>query len=472
MSEKTRMLFGIVVICLLGLFVYIYLQPTSNISDIEKKQEENNQETNGVEFNTWSFNKKIEKNQYEIISEENIPTEIIVDPLEVKFSTGSVKIKKTKMLSNEVDLENNNYKEVTYEEFFKNSLKEYPQISEKYSLFKKETKWILHRNIDAKKYKSLWLDLYKNKLLTVIYFRDFWKYKWTASMIHKIWNPKNTTTLEECVALYWENKNCFIIIEWWEEVQFVYNVQGPLKQLLNNWNIYVLNTDSFWDWCSGRKIYNLFSTSWKKIKTISIGETWCDSVNNSFTKWDLTVEFVFYAENKKLYKQWLFQEIAVYYKNKLVDKKVFHVSRFNFDLNTNLFNWDVIEIKVWDELLSFKEEDYKQKKELKSHYWMYWGLQKTDKWYSLIWRLWDSFEYNSIANTISVLNCKDNNTHTIDEWYTLNKFVPWKVYFSYNISKEYWNYCKDGIYTIKIEVENKKTWKIDEWIADYKFDLD
>jgi hypothetical protein len=52
MSEKTRMLFGIVVICLLGLFVYIYLQPTSNISDIEKKQEENNQETNGVEFNT------------------------------------------------------------------------------------------------------------------------------------------------------------------------------------------------------------------------------------------------------------------------------------------------------------------------------------------------------------------------------------------------------------------------------------
>jgi hypothetical protein len=51
-----------------------------------------------------------------------------------------VKIKKTKMLSNEVDLENNNYKEVTYEEFFKNSLKEYPQISEKYSLFKKETK--------------------------------------------------------------------------------------------------------------------------------------------------------------------------------------------------------------------------------------------------------------------------------------------------------------------------------------------
>jgi hypothetical protein len=322
-----------------------------------------------------------------------------------------------------------------------------------------------------KKYEKLWQNLYTNNLFYTLDTKLVWNIKWTAVALYNIDQSIKDSTLWECTPLYWLNKNCFIIVEEGNNIKIIYDVYWELREIFYKWKNYFLITEGFWDWCAGSKTYKLYTIEGNLLNKIYNGESWCESSNYSFKKWDLTIEVIYYSEKVNSSVSGNFQEIAVYYSNKLVEKKVLSLSKFDFNLNSNLFNWNLIEIKIWDKLVSFKEDDYRNIKEFKSQYWMYWVLEKTEKWYSLIGKLWDSFEYNSIANEISVLNCKNNDSGVLDDSYTLNKFKPWETEFIYNIAKEYWNYCIDWIYTVTIKVQNKKSWEITQWVSDYKLDL-
>lgn len=460
MNEKIRMLFWIVAICILGMSAYVYTQPVDNNIKNEDIPEFNVLENNDEEVNTWAIIKDIDKN-IEDFSPETIPNEIIENSEINTVSTGSVKIKRTKILSNEADLEKSIYKDVSYKELFKNSMIKYPEILEypglldEYIAFINDTTGVKYENIEMEKYESLWKDLHVSDLFLYLEEEEFWGIKWNTTWLSTMLDKSNLKNIwsDNCIPVYWDSWACFIIIASKEWISFIYDLYWK-KSIIKRWNkSYILNNRSL----LGVSKYSLLNYQWVLFN--SFKEDIHINYNNggSYSKWNIKL---IYNSNDNV--------VSIYYKNKLVKKTIYESIGFTIDINNNLFNGSDIEYKVWNKIKVIKQSDYKDLKEIESHVSAKIKLHKIYKWYKLVWEIIPNKDSHQNLETISVLNCKNNDIDITDDWYTLKEYKLWDTNFTYNISEEYGNYCKGWLYKIKAHtVETYMNWDRDEFSEFY-----
>lgn len=477
MREKEQnIVWGIVIVVLsIILFFTVKFLSDSDVRVGEIKREVSIQRVDSIE-NKWTQKEKI-INIWEFIDVESLDETTV--NWEDEIQTWSIQIKRDKILSQEADPIKKEYTEVWYEEYFKNSMIKYPDIlaysdiMEEYISFREKTKGVRHRDVDMQKYEWLWNKLYKNNLFEYIEKQSFWDNSWFATSLYKMWDfeKKTENSTKDCMVFDGYYRGCFIIVEIQGEFKYIYNLNWEIREIKYEWNNYVLNIGRFWDWCWASIIYKLYSINAQPINTVINFISWCESDIQSYKKWDMEVSFHYYAEDYSWFKEWEFQELSITYKNKIVKKTIFNWWTYSFDVNKNLLNDEDLEINIWNNIQIFSPDDYKNKPEIKSEYGIFTDLISTENWYSLIWKLRDSFEYNYTAYKVSVLNCKNNDIELMDNWYVLNKFKKWDINFTYNVSKEYWNYCNNWMYTFKIESIHNNSWEKRDWIVDYKLDL-
>lgn len=333
---------------------------------------------------------------------------------------------------------------------------EYPDLLQDFLKFKENNANIRPTNIDLNNYEWLLDKLLEKNLLIHIWENNFWAYKWKKYAI--FWNKDyiEDDSINKC-GLHENFWACFTTVNQHNaEYKYIFSDTWKIKTYSHNNKKYVLSQRWFGSGCASVWEYILYDFDGTLINKVSELVTWCYWLSkHGLKKWNQSFEFVQYTREWDDFESNRFSSIEISDGFDLKENILYEVWNYDFDIYENLFNWAFIDVNINGQNKRFSQKKYPEDKKISHIYQddVMLELLENDIWFTVEW----TFLREKNIDTISVKNCKENNSDLLDDYYTLNKYKIWDEKFQYNISKKYWNYCEQGRYIFRLEsVDNKE----------------